>query len=163
MIERTLISAESLRTLLAGGKPCVLLDCGFDLADGAAGARAFAQGHLPGARHADLDRDLSAAKNGRNGRHPLPTREAFAATVTRWGVRPGVPVVCYDDQCGPDAARAWWMLRWLGHDDVAVLDGGRAAWLAAGGTLEATPPAELPDAAPYPLQASTMPAVPVDR
>src|SRR5262245_66423373 len=96
MIERTLISADALRALLQAGKPCVLLDCGFDLTDVRAGDRVYAQGHLPRAHRADLDRDLSAMKNGRNGRHPLPTREAFAATVARWGVRPDVPVVCYD-------------------------------------------------------------------
>ena len=163
MIERTLISAESLRLLLASGKPCVLLDCGFDLADPSAGARAFAQGHLPGARRADLDHDLSAAKNGRNGRHPLPSREVFAATVARWGVRPDVAVVCYDDQGGPYAARAWWMLRWLGHDPVAVLDGGRAAWLAAGGSLETTAAPELDAAPPYPLPQATMPTVDAQR
>ncbi|HEX6017547.1 MAG TPA: sulfurtransferase [Burkholderiaceae bacterium] len=162
MIERTLISAESLLALLAAAKPCVLLDCGFDLADPAAGARAFAQGHLPGARYADLDNDLSAPRNGRNGRHPLPTREVFAATVARWGVRPGVPVVCYDDQGGPYAARAWWMLRWLGHDEVAVLDGGRAAWLGAGGRLDAAPAAAPDSAAPYPLSDATMPSVPTE-
>ena len=163
MIERTLISADSLRTLLASGKPCALLDCGFDLADPAAGARAHAQGHLPRARYAHLDHDLSAPKNGRNGRHPLPTREVFAATVARWGVRPGTPVVCYDDQGGPYAARAWWMLRWIGHDEVAVLDGGRAAWLAAGGALETALAAEITAAAPYPLSEASMPTVPADR
>jgi len=163
MIERTLISAESLRALLDAGEPCVLLDCGFDLTDPGAGARAFAQGHLPGSRHADLDRDLSAPKNGRNGRHPLPTREAFAATVARWGVRPDTPVACYDDQGSPYAARAWWMLRWLGHDDVAVLDGGRAAWLATGGMLEAGLQPNASNAAPYALGAASMPTVAADR
>ena len=141
MIERTLISADALRALLASGQPCVLLDCGFDRADPAAGARAHAQGHLPGAQHADLERDLSAPKTGRNGRHPLPSREAFAATVGRWGVRADTPVVCYDDQGSPYAARAWWMLRWLGHREVAVLDGGLQAWVAAGGALNQEPPA----------------------
>src|SRR5262249_40995856 len=116
MNERTLISADALRTLLDGPSALVLLDCGFDLTDVGAGSRAHAQGHLPGAHHADLERDLSAPKNGRNGRHPLPTREVFASTVVRWGVRPGVAVVCYDDQGGPYAARAWWMLRWIGHE-----------------------------------------------
>jgi thiosulfate/3-mercaptopyruvate sulfurtransferase len=163
MIERTLIAADALRALLQTGKPCVVLDCGFDLTDLQAGARAFAQGHLPGARHADLERDLSAAKNGHNGRHPLPTREAFAATVGRWGVRPDTPVVCYDDQGGPYAARAWWMLRWIGHDEVAVLDGGRAAWLAAGGTLDAAPAVEPVHATAYPLTSISMPAVDADR
>jgi thiosulfate/3-mercaptopyruvate sulfurtransferase len=163
MIERTLITAEALRALLQGVKPCVLLDCGFDLVDVQAGARAYAQGHLPGAQRADLERDLSSTKNGRNGRHPLPTRGAFAATVARWGVRPGMPVVCYDDQGSPYAARAWWMLRWIGHDDVAVLDGGRAAWLAAGDALESTVPVPHADAPPYPLSATTMPTVGADR
>jgi len=163
MIERSLISAEALRALLARGAPLVLLDCGFDLADARAGARAYAQGHLPGAHHADLDQDLSAAKTGRNGRHPLPSREVFAGTVARWGVRPDTPVVCYDDQGGAYAARAWWMLRWLGHDAVAVLDGGRAAWLAAGGTLHAAPAPAAAPAAPYPLATASMPSVAADQ
>jgi len=163
MIERTLITAEALRALLARGEPGVLLDCGFDLADVNAGARAFAQGHLPGAHHADLDHDLSAAKSGRNGRHPLPSREAFANTVARWGVRPGTSVVCYDDQGGAYAARAWWMLRWLGHDAVAVLDGGRAAWLAAGGALDSAPAPTATGAPPYPLTAASMPNVAAEQ
>src|SRR5262245_7246599 len=163
MIERTLITADALRALLARDESVVLLDCGFDLTDVHAGARAHAQGHLPDAHHADLDHDLSAAKSGRNGRHPLPSREAFANTVARWGVRPQTPVVCYDDQGGAYAARAWWMLRWLGHDPVAVLDGGRAAWLAAGGGLDTKVPSAPADHAPYPLSATTMPTVPVDR
>jgi len=162
MIERTLITADALRALLARGEHVVLLDCGFDLIDAHAGARVHAQGHLPGAHHVDLERDLSAPKNGRNGRHPLPTREAFAATVAGWGVRPDTPVVCYDGQGGSYAARAWWMLRWIGHDEVAVLDGGRAAWLATGGTLDSTPPA-VSAAALYPLADTSMPTVAADR
>jgi thiosulfate/3-mercaptopyruvate sulfurtransferase len=162
MQERTLITADALRALIGRGEPLVLLDCGFDLNDPQAGVRAFAQGHLPGAFYANLDTDLSTAKNGRNGRHPLPTREGFAASAARWGVRPGVAVICYDDQGGPYAARAWWMLRWLGHSEVAVLDGGRAAWLAAGGVLDVTPPRAPTDAAAYPIGAATMPTVMAD-
>jgi thiosulfate/3-mercaptopyruvate sulfurtransferase len=163
MNERTLISVDALRALMQRGEPLVLLDCGFDLVDTAAGARAHAQGHLPGAFHADLDRDLSSAKNGRNGRHPLPARETFARTAARWGVKPGVAVVCHDDQGGAYAARAWWMLRWIGHDIVAVLDGGKAAWLAAGGALEQRMPAPQTDAAPYPLGSATMATVQADQ
>lgn len=163
MIERTLIAAESLRALLARGQPVVLLDCGSDLGNPQAGARAHAAGHLPGAFHADLEHELSAPKDGANGRHPLPTREAFAQTAARWGVRPDVPVVCYDDQGCPYAARAWWMLRWIGHAKVAVLDGGRAAWLAAGGALETAMPTPHDGAAPYPLGTASMPSVEVDR
>jgi thiosulfate/3-mercaptopyruvate sulfurtransferase len=159
MKERTLISVDALRALMQRGVALVLLDCGFDLVDTAAGARAHAQGHLPGAFHADLDRDLSSTRTGRNGRHPLPTRETFAQTAARWGVRPGVAVVCYDDQGSAYAARAWWMLRWIGHADVAVLDGGKSAWIAAGGTLEQTTPALLAQAAPYPLGSASMPTV----
>lgn len=158
MIPTPLIDAATLRALRAGPSPLVLLDCGFDLTDPAAGERAFAAGHLPGAAHAHLDRDLSGAKAGHDGRHPLPRREAWAATLGRWGVAPGVPVVTYDDHGGVYAARAWWMLRWAGHAECAVLDGGRAAWQAAGGEIvagTADTPAPQP---PYPL--ADAPALP---
>jgi thiosulfate/3-mercaptopyruvate sulfurtransferase len=157
--ERTLISAHALRDMLGRGEPCVLLDCGFDLADPQAGARAYAQAHLPGAHYADLDRDLSAARTGINGRHPLPSRATFARTAARWGVRPGVAAVCYDDQGSTYAARAWWMLRWLGHHEAAVLDGGRGAWRDAGGALSSAVPPAASDP-PYPLPpADGMPTV----
>lgn len=160
---RTLIDAASLRSLIAAKAPLVLLDCGFDLADPAAGARAYTAGHLPGALYAHLDADLSAPKTGRNGRHPLPARESFAATVARWGITPGVAVVCYDDQGGAYAARAWWMLRWIGLADVAVLDGGKAAWQRAGGLLESAVPTPVV-APPFPLSAEPgMPTVTADE
>jgi len=161
-LPRPLIAADELQALLARGASCVLLDCGFDLADPAAGERAYAAGHLPGALYAHLDRDLSGAKTGRNGRHPLPERQAFAARAGAWGIAPGVPVVCYDAQGMPYAARAWWLLRWLGHDTVAVLDGGIAAWTAAGGTLSQQPGSAQP-VAPYPARAPAMPTVQADE
>ncbi len=151
----TLIAAAELRAF--AGAPLVILDCGFDLADPGAGARAHAAGHLPGAVYAHLDRDLSGAKTGRNGRHPLPARDDFARRAGAWGIAPEVQVVAYDAQGGPYAARAWWLLRWLGHDAVAVLDGGPAAWLAAGGTLSTAPGAVAPQP-PYP--ATPEPAMP---
>jgi len=154
----TLITAPALQALLAAGTPVVLLDCGFDLGDPAAGERAYAAGHLPGAHYAHLDRDLSSPKTGRNGRHPLPTREAMSRQAAAWGVTPGVQVVAYDDQGLPYAARAWWLLRWLGHGAVAVLDGGRAAWLAAGGTLSMTTPTTASAVNP-PYPASPTPAM----
>lgn len=150
----TLISAETLRALTT---PVVVLDCRFDLANTGAGEAAHAQGHLPGAHYAHLDRDLSGPRVPGNGRHPLPTRETFAATVARWGITPGVQVVVYDAQAAVYAARAWWMLRWLGHPAVAVLDGGLAAWQAAGGALDTAVPAPA-TGAPYPLAAE--PAMP---
>ena len=126
----TVITASQLIGLQAAGTPLVLLDCGFDLSDTDAGERAYAQAHLPGALYAHLDRDLSGTKTGHNGRHPLPNRQSLAARVGHWGISPGVQVVTYDNQAMPYAARAWWLLRWLGHTEVAVLDGGRGAWLS---------------------------------
>lgn len=131
-----LIDAATLHGLKAAGTPLVLLDATFDLTDPAAGERAYAQGHLPGAMYVHLDRDLSAPKTGRNGRHPLPGRETFAATAGRLGVTPVTPVVVYDRQGGMFAARVWWMLRWLGHPLVAVLDGAANAWAEASLPLE---------------------------
>jgi thiosulfate/3-mercaptopyruvate sulfurtransferase len=155
MSHSTLVCADQLQSMLAAATPCVVLDCGFDLADTTAGEQAYARGHLPGAVYAHLDRHLSGAKTGRNGRHPLPARDVLAATVGGWGVAPGVQVVAYDDQAGPYAARAWWLLRWLGHADVAVLDGGRAAWLAIGGALGSEPVTPVAQA-PYPAGAPAM-------
>jgi thiosulfate/3-mercaptopyruvate sulfurtransferase len=154
----TLIDAETLRTALEGADPPVVLDCGFDLADPAAGERAHAAGHLPQAQYVHLDRDLSGAKDGRNGRHPLPTRAVLAARAGAWGIAPGMQVVAYDAQGGPYAARAWWLLRWLGHDAVAVLDGGTAAWVAAGGSM-VTAPATVRARPPYPERPPGMPTV----
>jgi thiosulfate/3-mercaptopyruvate sulfurtransferase len=113
----------------------VVIDCSFDLADPAAGRRAFEQARIAGAVHAHLDDDLSGPKTGRNGRHPLPDRARFAATLARWGVAPGRLVVAYDRQGAMYAARLWWMLRWAGHAPVRVLDGGLEAWREAGGTV----------------------------
>lgn len=158
MSHTTLIDAAALQSLMAAAQRPVLLDCGFDLADTAAGERAHGAGHLPGAIYAHLDRDLSGARTGSNGRHPLPGRAALAARLGAWGVVPGLQVVCYDDQGGVYAARAWWLLKWMGHEAVAVLDGGRAAWLAAGGAVDAAAPSPAATA-PYPERAPAMPTV----
>jgi thiosulfate/3-mercaptopyruvate sulfurtransferase len=157
----TLISAADLQQRLGASSEWVLLDCSFDLTDPAAGERSHAAGHLPGARYAHLDRDLAGLKTGRNGRHPLPERADFAARVGRWGVRPGVQVVTYDGQGGPYAARAWWLLQWLGHAPTAVLDGGTGAWLAAGGALQTETSTHVPQP-PYPAGAPAMPTIDAD-
>ena len=128
----TLISADDLQAALRGGQPLVLVDASFDLIDTAAGESTWIAGHLPGSTYLHLERDLSGPKNGRNGRHPLPARADFAATLGRIGVTPSTQVVAFDRQGGVYAARLWWMLRWMGHSAVAVLDGGEAAWVAAG-------------------------------
>ena len=135
------ISARELASLT----DVVLVDCRPD-------PRAYAAGHLPGARHAQLERDLSAPVHdpAHGGRHPLPRAEEFAATLGRWGIAPGSRVVAYDDQNGANAAtRLWWMLRAIGHRDVQVVDGGLAALREAGFTLTTEPP--VPTALPpYP-------------
>ena len=135
----TLISCAQLRSLQAAGGALVLLDCSFDLANPGAGLAVYLEGHLPSAQYAHLDHDLCGAKSGHNGRHPLPARADFAARAGAWGIAPGVQVVTFDAQGAPYAARAWWMLRWLGHSAVAVLDGGRQAWLDSAGPLVAQP------------------------
>lgn len=132
----TLISAEELHTLLAG-PGARLFDCRFSLQNPMAGLRAFEKGHLPGAMFADLNNDLSAPHvPGRSGRHPLPERSDWIHKVLNWGLQPDVDVVVYDDVGGAGAARMWWMLGWIGHQRVRVLDGGLQAWLASGGALE---------------------------
>jgi len=156
---RTLIDVAALQQRLRQpALATVILDCGFDLARPEAGEAAYLQQHLPGARYVHLDRDLSGAKTGRNGRHPLPAREQFAARAGRWGITPATQVVAYDDQAGIYTARAWWMLRWLGHERVAVLDGGIAAWRRAGGALEGGVMPVVAPADPYPV--SGPPAMP---
>jgi len=125
----TLVTAGELATRLAD-PDWLVADCRFDLGDSEAGVRAWRAGHIPGAIHADLERDLSAPVTPRTGRHPLPAIEAFVATLSGWGVTTSTQVVAYDAGNSAYAARFWWMLRYLGHDAVAVLDGGYAAWLA---------------------------------
>ena len=128
----TLISADELSAARKSGAPLMVLDCSFELTDPQAGLRAYEGGHIPGARHVHLDQVLSAGKTGRNGRHPLPSRETFAAAMAALGLDADTQVVAYDNAGGMYAARLWWMLRWAGHRAVAVLDGGIAAWKAAG-------------------------------
>jgi thiosulfate/3-mercaptopyruvate sulfurtransferase len=152
---KTLISADEVHALMQDGGAPVVLDCSFDLADTAAGRRAYDAGHLPGARHVHLGDELSGALTGTNGRHPLPERAEFARRVGAWGIAPEVQVVCLDAHGLPYAARAWWLLRWLGHDAVAVLDGGVQAWQAAGHALTTDAPS-APPKPPYPPRPAAM-------
>jgi len=139
---RTLISADALRTLL--DRPgLVLFDCRHDLMKPDAGAAAYALGHIPGARFAHSDTDLSGAKTGKTGRHPLPDEAALTNWLGTNGVDASKQVVAYDHAGGASATRLWWMLRWLGHDRVAVLDGGWEGWISAGHpSTTATPAAQ---------------------
>lgn len=134
----TLISVAQLAARPAGST--VLIDCRHQLPDPAYGRRVYAEGHLPGAHFLHLDDDLSGPRTGSNGRHPLPDVGALALTLGELGIAPDTQVVAYDDAGGMFAARAWWLLRWLGHEAVAVLDGGVQAWQAAGGALDAITP-----------------------
>ena len=109
-----------------------IIDCRFELANPEWGAQAYAAGHIPHALYAHLDRDLSGPRTPRTGRHPLPQPAALAATFGRFGIDARVQVVAYDQGSGAIAARLWWLLRWLGHRQVAVLNGGLPAWQRAG-------------------------------
>lgn len=142
---RTLINAAELQALQAAQADLLLIDVGFDLTDNTAGEKAFAAGHLPGAGYLHLERQLSGDKTdaqGRfKGRHPLPDRDAFAQHLSELGLQADSQVVVYDAQGSMYAARLWWMLNWVGHEAVAVLNGGRQAWIEAGGALTQQPAA----------------------
>ncbi len=134
-----------------------IVDCRFDLSDTEAGRRAYTQSHIPGAAYAHLDEDMSGPilPDRTGGRHPLPDPDEFARTLARLGITNNTRVALYDASGGSMASRMWWMLRWVGHDSVAVLDGGWDAWTAAGlptrsgeespqpGSFTATPRPEL--------------------
>lgn len=140
---RTLIDAAALAQCLR--QPGVrLFDCRHDLSSPDFGPKAYADGHLPGALHLHLDHDLSGAQTGRNGRHPLPQREALIARLSALGVTADTQIIAYDDAFGMFAARLWWLMRWLGHDNVAVLDGGLQGWCEAGQPLTQAVPAFTP-------------------
>ncbi|WP_432720831.1 sulfurtransferase [Jeongeupia wiesaeckerbachi] len=139
----------------------VVVDCRHDLADPEAGRRAYASSHIPGAVFAHLDLDLSGPKTGRNGRHPLPTPEALARWAGSVGIGAQTHVVAYDASGGMFAARLWWLLRWLGHERVSVLDGGWQAWLDAGLPVSVEP--AQPVAEVYPRQVPSAATVDVDQ
>jgi thiosulfate/3-mercaptopyruvate sulfurtransferase len=128
-MKTTLVTVDELETHLSDRGWCVV-DCRHDLMDFTAGRRAYLAGHIPGALFADIETDLSGAKTGRNGRHPLPQRETLLETFRNWGIDDDTQIVAYDAHGGQFAARLWWLARWLGHAHVAVLDGGWQAWLA---------------------------------
>ncbi|WP_330241064.1 sulfurtransferase [Streptomyces sp. NBC_00525] len=142
---KPIISASDCVSALAGPRPPVLLDVRWQLG-GPHGLPDYEAGHIPGAVFVDLDAEL-AGPAGEGGRHPLPDPAVFGAAMRRAGVCAGAPVVVYDGGQGWAAARAWWLLRWAGHDDVRVLDGGLAAW-----------PGELSKETPDPVEGDFVPA-----
>lgn len=130
-MHKTLIDPATLAEHL-NDPSWVIIDTRFDLTDTSVGERQYLEGHIPGARYAHLDRDLSGEKTGTNGRHPLPTVEQLRERFGALGVAPDSQVVVYDADNSMYAARLWWMLRYMGHDAVAVLDGGLARWIREG-------------------------------
>ena len=136
----TLISAPQLQALQLSDQPLMVFDCSFELMEPGAGDRQYQQAHIPGAVRADLDRHLSAAKTATDaasgGRHPLPSRETLAAWLSRIGFTNAMQAVVYDRQGANYCGRLWWMLKWAGHENVAVLDGGLQAWQAHGGETQ---------------------------
>jgi thiosulfate/3-mercaptopyruvate sulfurtransferase len=128
----TLISAAELSRHL-NNPDWAVVDCRFSLDDTERGVRDYMSSHIPGAVYAHLDNDLSGKKTpGKTGRHPLPEIQSFAGTLSAWGIDAATQVVVYDDSTGGTAARLWWMLNWLGHRNVALLDGGWTSWLLSG-------------------------------
>jgi thiosulfate/3-mercaptopyruvate sulfurtransferase len=135
MAFKTLISTTVLASHMHD-PAFAIVDCRAKLDDLTWGAREHAAAHIPGAMYADLTDDLSGPKTGTNGRHPLPDPQALVRTLGRLGIASGVQVVAYDQENGMFASRLWWLLRWLGHDAVAVLDGGLKKWMAEGRPVE---------------------------
>ena len=141
---RTLVDAETLfQTLNEDPSDWLLLDCRFNLADPQAGLTAYSAGHLPGAFFLHLERHLSSPVTEQSGRHPLPDPTLLSTILTSYGLTPAHQVLVYDDCGGAMAARAWWLLSWLGHEAVAVLDGGLEAWESIGGELSRVMPSTL--------------------
>lgn len=139
MSHTALVSCQTLAEHL-GDENWRIVDCRHQLSDVDFGPRAYAEGHLPGALFMHLDRDLSGPTNGRNGRHPLPDPTVLAGKLGALGISRRTQVVVYDDAGGMMAGRLWWLLRWLGHDDVAVLDGGITQWIREGRPLSTDVP-----------------------
>jgi thiosulfate/3-mercaptopyruvate sulfurtransferase len=146
-----LISVPQLQQLMASGVPLKVFDCSFDLSDPALGRQQFAASHIPGAAYVHLDHHLSdktGADRASGGRHPLPSRDTFAARLSALGFDSGMQAVVYDRQGANYCGRLWWMLKWCGHEAVAVLDGGLAAWQQAGGSVEQGAQEQVQDANP---------------
>lgn len=142
MTYTTLVDTETLAWNL-NSRWC-LFDCRFVLAEPAAGERAYGEGHIPGAQYLHLERDLTGPVTPATGRHPLPKPDVLAEKLAKAGVNAGTQVVAYDDAAGAFAARLWWLLRWLGHPQVAVLDGGLEKWIKEGRPVTGKPPTSVP-------------------
>src|SRR3990172_1660355 len=143
LMYKTLVDTHTLAKHL-DDPSWVVVDCRFTLTDPQAGRRAYAAGHIPGARYAHLDEDLSSPIVPASGRHPLPDPKVLADRLGRWGIDNAKQVVVYDDSFGAMAARLWWLLRWLGHEACALLDGGSPSGGAKGFRSSPTGPRARP-------------------
>jgi thiosulfate/3-mercaptopyruvate sulfurtransferase len=144
----TLIDTAALAGRI-GAPNVAIVDCRYKVDDTGFGRRSYDEGHIPGAVFADVDHDLSGLKTGANGRHPLPEPSTFAETLGRFGIGNATQVFAYDQDAGMYASRLWWLLKWLGHDAVAVVDGGFAKWKREG--------RQISNATPAPAAASFVP------
>lgn len=147
---RTLVDAATVADHL-GSPDWVLIDCRFTLSEPDAGDKSYRAGRIPGARYAHLERDLSGPPTPGSGRHPLPDPNRLANTLARWGIGPTSQVVVYDDSFGAMAVRLWWLLRWVGHDAVALLDGGLPVWKRLKLPIDDGPPPLDVAMRPYPV------------
>jgi thiosulfate/3-mercaptopyruvate sulfurtransferase len=155
-MEKMLVSTQELAAHL-DDPGWVVFDVRHDLADPSKGRRAYESGHVPGAYFIHLDEDLSSPRTGRNGRHPMADPAAFAQVMNRCGVTPATQVVAYDDSSGSYAVRLWWMLRWLGHGNAALLDGGFPLWQQEGRAVsKEAAPQRLGSFVPKPLLGATV-------
>ena len=157
---RNLITAEELGRRLDGGERIVLLDIRFRLGQGD-GRQDYLEGHIPGAAFVDLPHELAGDEHRFSGRRPLPDIRVLERDARRWGIRKGDPVVVYDNNSGQQAARAWWILRWAGIADVRLLDGGLAAWAAAGRPVTQDVP--LPPRGDVELEGGHLPVLTAER
>ena len=135
MTYQTIISVEDLNKNL-NTQDWLIFDCRFILKDPEGGLKKFNQGHIPGAQYVDMDKDLASPMTSTSGRHPLPNPEELINKLQSWGVNNSSQIICYDDMSGAFAARMWWLLKWLGHNNIAVLDGGIEKWTAKNVPLE---------------------------
>lgn len=135
----TIISTDQLADII-DHDDVRIFDCRFLLKDPQGGLKKYQEGHIPNAQFADMDTQLSSAMTAQSGRHPLPKSDDFIQQLRAWGVNDDTQVIAYDDISGAFAARMWWMLRWMGHNKVAVLDGGLQKWQAQGGSLSTETP-----------------------
>jgi thiosulfate/3-mercaptopyruvate sulfurtransferase len=134
MTYKTIISSDILKNNI-DNKDFIIFDCRCDVKDSAYGIQAYTEGHIPNSIFVDIDSDLASEKTVTSGRHPLPDADTLSEKLSQWGLNSSKQAVVYDDAGGAFAGRMWWVLKWLGHTNVAVLDGALGGWMASGGKL----------------------------